>query len=179
MAATFGRLTIILTLWLVAVGPLCASEDMSGLSRDAVEISYSAFDRSKSELEAVIERCDKNREPVSSTVLSSLGLSQQQLKTALFVLNSRAEAGCEGGAREKLFFTASAHVAVAGHYRIDAKDAVDYAGDLLFVRQWQRMEYEAAYLRLDARIREKLEAIDAMKVPFDIFRTLDALAEEK
>jgi hypothetical protein len=41
------------------------------------------------------------------------------------------------------------------------------------------MEYEAAYLRLDARIREKLEAIDAMKVPFDIFRTLDALAEEK
>jgi len=101
----------------------------------------------------------------------------EEIKIALFVLNNRAEVICENSAREKLFFVAAIHRQTAKHYGKNAGSASEYSEDLMFSYQWNKLEFESKYLLIDKYVRSKLEAIDELKIPFSIFKTIDEINE--
>lgn len=174
MAALCNELRVVVLLFLLFGVVSCgvASTDVADAT---VEISLSHFKQAEKELEDAIVQCDALRRPLPPSIFKRLNMSVEDVKVALYVLNRRAEDACENGARERLFLAAHAHSSVAKHYGVGAGDAGRYTDDTLYAMHWSRLEYEAKYSRLGKQIRDALESADELKVPFDIFRTLDAI----
>ncbi len=177
MAAMFNKHVLFVAAFfvpLVSVG--CASLTVS--SGGAFDISLNRYESEKNQLESAIKRCDEKRDVVPALLISPLKMTVNEVKTALFVLNSRAEEACEGDARLRFFYASGVHRQVAKHYGLSAGDAEDYTEDLMFSQDWKKLEFEAQYLDIDENIRHKLEAIEELKVPFMVFETIDGLYQK-
>ena len=156
-----------------------AGGNLNNISEASLQISLQNYETAKNRLEHAIERCEKKRKTISKSLISPLSLELDQIKVALFVLNSRAENFCEEGARETFFVAASIHREVSRHYGVSAGDALDYTEDLMFDRHWRKFEIEAEYLLIDEGKRKTLESIEELKVPFLVLETLELIESEK
>ena len=178
MVAKSGKF-ILMVFFLIAPLSNFARDDLPDISESAFNISLQKFKLAEKQLESAIANCTKNSKPVPVSLITPLGMNIDAIKIALFVLNDRAEATCEAGAREKFFFAAAIHREVARHYQKNAGDAVEYTEDLMLSHYWKKLEFEAKYLDIDEDIRTQLEAIEELKVPFLIFATLDQVEGAK
>jgi hypothetical protein len=157
----------------------CAKEEVqSSVTVDAYNIARDQYERAKHELEEAIARCDIGRKSIPAYTISPLGLTMDQAKVALFVLNARAELRCEKGTREGLFYAAGIYRATAKHYGRDSGDAVQYDEEKMLSHVWMQLEFEAEYLLIDKEVRATLESLEATQVPFKIFETLDGINGE-
>ncbi|MBL1260981.1 MAG: hypothetical protein COB33_010675 [Thiotrichaceae bacterium] len=173
MAAAFNKLILIFLLFVVSQSSFGGGASLSSISESAFNISLQQYDLAKEELENAIENCDKKRKPVPPSLITPLEMNINEIKVALFVLNSRAEKVCEGGTRENFFYIAGIHREVSKYYGLSAGDASEHTEDLMFSQYWKKLEFEAKYLAINENVRRKLEAIDALKSPFLIFQTID------
>jgi len=153
-------------------------EEFSEISELAYKISENRYELAKNNLENAIEICDKKRKTVPPSLISPLGMEMNEIKTALFVLNGRAEEVCEGEARLNFFYVSGIHRQVSKYYGLSPGDAENYTEDLLFSQEWKKLEFEAKYLNINKDTRQKLEAIEELKVPFKIFQTIDGLEKK-
>jgi len=176
MAAGFNKLILIFLLFVVSQSSFGGSA-LSNISESAFNISLQQYDLAKEELKNAIENCDKKRKPVPPSLITPLEMNINEIKVALFVLNSRAEKVCEGGTRENFFYIAGIHREVSKYYGLSAGDASEHTENLMFSQYWKKLEFEAKYLAINEDVRKKLEAIEALKFPFLIFQTIDEIEE--
>lgn len=174
MAVVFNKFILILAIFMVP--QVSHGEyDLTGISRSVFNFSQQQHVIAKQNLENAINNCDGKRKLIPSSLIIPLGMSMDEIKVALFVLNSRAENICESGTREKLFYTSGIHRVVSKHYGVSSGDAMDYTEELMLSQHWKKLEFEVKYLSLNENIRKKLEAIEELKSPFLIFKTIDEI----
>ncbi len=143
------------------------------------DISLERYESAKLKLETAMEECSKNRAPVPLKIFDKIEKNIEDIKTALFVLNDRAEVNCEKETREHFFFTAAIHRQVAKYFDKHAGSALDYNEESLLSHYGQKMEFEAKYLLLDKNVRKYLENINELKTPFLVFETIDILNKKQ
>lgn len=178
MAARFNKFILVVSLFIISQSSFGGS-DLTDISESAFNISLQQYDLAKENLENAIENCDRKRKTIPSSLITPLGMNIDEIKITLFVLNGRAEKICEGGARERFFYTSSIHREVSKYYGLSAGDASDYTEGLMFSQHWKKLEFEAKYLGIRKNIRKKLESIEELNIPFLIFQTIDDIEEAK
>jgi len=178
MVAISNKLIFAILFLVVSVSGY-ADSNLSSTSEAAHNMSFQEFEMAKNRLESAIERCDKKRKAVPASSITPLGLELDQIKAALFALNSYAEERCEDGAREAFFVAASIHREVSRRYGISAGEALEYTEDLMFSHYWRTLEIEAEYLRIEEKKRIMLENLEELKIPFLILETVELIENEK
>jgi hypothetical protein len=174
MAAVFNSFIIICLSF--SIFSACAQEDsQSSIPDAAYNIALQQYQAAKHSLEAAIIRCESGRKPIPAEMIIPLGLTAEQMKVALYTLNSHAETRCENGTREALFYAAGIFRATAKRYGKDPGDALQYDEENMLSHIWKQLEFEAEYLLIDEDTRSALESMEATQVPFKIFETLDGL----
>jgi len=176
MVVKFGNymkffLILVLLSPIGCVQPSGVSEEVP----DAYRLSLQDFEHKKNRLESKINECEKRRIVVDVALLKPLGLTLEEYKKALFVLNDRAEKNCESGLREQFFYAAAIHRQVARAYNLDAGEAAEYSEEIFLLSAKKKMEYEASYARLDEQKRNALESMPELNLPFLLLDTIDKL----
>jgi len=146
---------------------------MSDISERALQIAKMNFEHALDVNNKAIESCDRNKKAVPAALINKLGLTFNQIGPALLVLSDRAERACYKGSDDKFLAAAAIYRQVAKHYEVDSTDADYYSEEFMFLRHWSKLEVEARYLSIDKKIREKLESIEELRVPFLFVDTLD------
>jgi hypothetical protein len=174
MAAGFNSFIVICLIF--SIFTACATEEGQPSVPDAAyTLALQQYQSAKHALEEAITRCESGRKSIPADMISPLGLSESQVKVALFTLNSHAESRCENGAREVLYYAAGVYRATAKHYGKDPGDALLYDEQNMLSHIWKQLEFEAEYLRINEKARVALESLEGTQVPFNIFETLDGL----
>ena len=151
--------------------------DLTGISASAFNISQLRYARAHDNFESAIAKCRKKRKSIPASLITPLGMTLDEVKAALFILNHRAVNICEGDKLEKFLYAAAVHRVISKYYGVNAGTAGKYTDDFIFTRHWTTLEFEVKYLNIDENIREKLESIEELKSPFLIFQTLDEIKE--
>jgi len=177
MAAAFNNLLAICLVFSTFTSS-AGDDDPLAIADTAYTIALQQYQSAKQALEEAIDRCESGRKAIPVDLISPLGMTPDQIKVSLYVLNARAEARCENGNRERFFYAASSFREVAKHYGKDSTDALQYNETQMLSHLWQQLEFEAKYLRISAEIRSSLEKMEVLQVPFKLFETLDGLDSE-
>ena len=178
MAVTLNKIILLMFFFLLS-NISFGGEKNTELSNMAFNLSKKKYESARLNLENAIRNCEKNRSIVPSKLILPLKLKYDELKIALFVLNNRAEEMCEGDARNIFHYMSAKHRQVSKYYDFSSGDAKDYTEELMFSSEWKKLEFEAKYYSIDRSIRAKLESIEELKVPFQLFKTLDELSSAK
>ena len=177
MVVIFNKLIRALAVFFIFfLGSIASTLASDAKKPKAYQLSLNIFQQDKKLLEDTILLCEKNRKVLRPSLLESVNLNKEQLKTALFVLNDRAESRCEQGRREQFFYSAAIHRQVAKFYNLDAGEALNYTEDLLLISAAKKMDYKSSYLQLDQDTRTLLESIPELQVPFLLLDSIEALA---
>lgn len=122
------------------------------------------------------ERACRTTETVlASDLLAPVRLNSEEKKVVLLYFNARANWECHRQATLELL--AALHLArEAGIESLSASDDPDHLGARAsLIGQFSMLRYEAQYLALPASKRAALEEIEALKWPFKLYESAEAL----
>lgn len=177
---TVARLTrrflgLVLLAW--PFSPALANEQDAELSKKVVQLATQRLAEAIVALDGKIEKCNRRKSIIPRQILASLKrIPSDDLRLAIAYFSIKADNQCiKAQARD--FMVAAYIRQKAEPVNVGSRSEVKSAQleALVLDSKLRELEYEVGFLSLPTATRRKLEAVEAMRAPFDPIGTAKEL----